>query len=80
MNEKNLIDFCEVDFVEANKVINNGVLLINNPYNVVEKEETKPLIRTLKECRAIYDAYSVMSFPSSAGIVEDAIMVQTMNK
>ena len=53
--------------------------MIPQSYKIVEKEETKVLIRVLEECKTIYNAWSVMSFPLQQDIIDKANMIQMLN-
>lgn len=69
-----------MNIIEATKIIDCGLLTTNNGYKIVEKEETKVLIKTLKQCKTIRDAFGVMSYPSQDDIIDEAIMIKMMNE
>ena len=64
--------------IEATKIIEEGVLLIPQSYKIVEKDETKLLIKVLDECRQIWNAWKVMSFAYESSI-DKAMMIQMLN-
>lgn len=68
-----------MDIIEATKIIEEGVLLIPQSYKIVEKDETKPLIKVLDECNQIWNAWNVMSFPTQADIIDKALMIKMLN-
>ena len=69
-----------MDIIEATKIINCGILNTHTGYKIVEKEETKVLIKTLNQCETIRDAFGVMSYPSQDDIIDEAIMIKMMNE
>ena len=69
-----------MDIIEATKYTYNGVLMVSSSYKIVEKEETKVLIKILEECKTIRDAYEVMSFPLQEDIVDEGTIVRIMNQ
>ena len=68
-----------MDIIEATQIIENGLIDVHSSYKIVEKDETKMLIRIMGECKKIYDAYDVMSFPLQEDIIEQAEMIQMLN-
>ena len=69
-----------MNIVEANKIIDCGLLSTTTGYKIVEKKETKVLIKTLGQCKTIRDAFNVMSYPSQDDIIDEAIMIKMMNE
>lgn len=69
-----------MNIIEATKIVDCGILTTETSYKIVEKEETKVLIKILGECKTIRDAFRVMSFPSADDIIDKATMIQIMNE
>lgn len=68
-----------MNIIDATKIIEGGVLLIPQSYKIVEKDETEVLLKVLDECKTIYNAWSVMSFPLQQDIIDEANMIQMLN-
>lgn len=60
--------------------MNNTILMVSTSYKVVEKKETKVLIKILRECKAIRDAFGVMSFYYQDDDTDESMMISLMNK
>ena len=73
----------EMNFMEASKIIDDGLFTISLDYEIVEKEETARLLLTIEECRKINEAFQVMRFNQITcednGIREEAIMISMLN-